>query len=224
MENVNQNSQSCITAEDVWKLFQKTDEQMKETDRRIQETDRIVKETSAQMKETAAQMKENEKKMYEMFAEGRAWSRENQARIKYLDQLYSLHWGQLIEALTEPAALKLFKKAGIKISHAYKEAHKRIKTEHPMEVDVILCNSEDVVAVEVKTTCHIKNVDHFLKQMKYFKENFTEFEGKKVYVAVAGIEFKNNSDAYAQKKGLFVLKTSGEGVFTLAQPEKRKMF
>lgn len=203
MENVNQNPQNNLTAEDVWKMFEKTD---------------------AQMKETAAQMKENEKKMYEMFAEGRAWSRENQARIKYLDQLYSLHWGQLIEALTEPAALKLFKKAGIKISHAYKEAHKRINTEHPMEVDVILCNSEDVVAVEVKTTCHIKDVDHFLKQMKYFKENFTEFEGKNVYVAMAGIEFKNNSDAYAQKKGLFVLKTSGEGLFTLAQPEKRKMF
>ena len=122
------------------------------------------------------------------------------------------------------AALKIFKAEGIDIDHVYEGSRRERVGEEEMEVDALLCNRTEAVAVEVKTTCFKKDVDYFLKKMKNFKIVFHEFEGKKVYAAIAAMRFANGSDKYAQRKGLYVLSPLSDEMFSLEKPSKRKEF
>ena len=194
--------------EETWQIVRETSEQMKETDRRMAETDRMVKETSAQMKETDRRMKETDRKMKQLF-----------------DQ-FTTQWGRVLEEVTKPAALKLFKEIGIEIEHVFQESRHRKREEDEMEADVILVNTTAVVVVEVKTNLKTHDVDYFLKQMEKFKELFREFKDRTVYVAVAAIKFDGDSDVYARKKGVFVLRCNGESIFGLdnVPEEKRRKY
>ena len=170
--------------------------QMLETRLQMQETDRRMQETDRRMKETDRRMKE-------------------------LQGLFTTQWGKLIEALTKPASLKLFKEKGIKITQIYRGAHFGEWDTGAMEVDVILCNTVEAVAVEVKTTCKVEDVNYFMKQMEHFKEAFHPFDKCKVYPAIAALQYEENSDIYALKHGLYVLHANGDGLFSLTEPNNK---
>lgn len=176
-----------------------TSEQMKETDRRLE---KLFRETDERINKTSKQIEETNKR-YGGFTN---------------------EFGKMIEDLCKPAALKIFKAEGIDIDHVYEGSHRERVGEEEMEVDALLCNRTEAVAVEVKTTCFKKDVDYFLKKMKNFKIVFHEFEGKKVYAAIAAMRFANGSDKYAQRKGLYVLSPLSDGMFSLAKPNKREEF
>ena len=190
-----------------------------EIERRIQqlkeETWQIVRETSEQMKETDRRMKETDRRM-----------KETDRKMKQLFDQFTTQWGRVLEEVTKPAALKLFKDIGIEIEHVFQESRHRKREEDEMEADVILVNTTAVVVVEVKTTLKTHDVDYFLKQMEKFKELFREFKDRTVYVAVAAIKFDGDSDVYARKKGVFVLRCNGESIFGLdnVPEEKRRKY
>ena len=197
-----------------------TSEQMKETDRQMKETDRKIQETDRQMKET-------DRKLEKLFRETDERLHETAMQIKEANKQYggfTNEFGKMIEDLCKPAALKIFKAEGIDIDHVYEGSHRERVGEEEMEVDALLCNRTEAVAVEVKTTCFKKDVDYFLKKMKNFKIVFHEFEGKKVYAAIAAMRFAHGSDKYAQRKGLYVLSPLSDGMFSLAKPNNREEF
>ena len=183
---------------------------------------------SEQMRETERQMRElnedTKRQIKEMQEKTDRQMCDTDNRMKDLQGLFTTQWGKLVEALCRPAALKLFREKGIKIDQIYQEARHDKYLENEMEVDVILCNTTEAVAVEVKTTCKKKDVDYFLKKMRQFRKIFHHFESCTVYPAIAALKFDNSSDIYALKKGLFVMRATGEGVFSLTEPKERECF
>lgn len=195
-----------IDWKEVLASVRETTEQMKETGLRMKETDRRMKETDRQQRKTEREIEELSK------------------HVKQLSKMYTSNWGKLIEALAKPACLKLFKDLGIGITQVYQEARKGEFPDGSMEVDVILCNTTVAVVVEVKTTCKVEDVDYFLEQMEHFKTAFHPFANYTVYPAVAAIKYDGDSDKYAFRKGLFVLKSTGKDIFTLKAPKDRKVY
>ncbi len=191
--------QQDISWADVEKAILATSEQMKETDRKLE---MLFKKTDERFNRTEKQIEETNKR-YGGFTN---------------------EFGKMIEDLCRPAALKIFKKEGIDIDHTYEGPRHERKDEDEIEVDVLLCNKTESVAVEVKTTCFKKDVDYFIKQMKHFKRIFHEFEGKNVYAAIAAMRFANGSDKYAQRNGLYVLSPLSDGMFTMEKPKNREVF
>ncbi len=234
MDNTISQTQILPSWEDVRKAILATSEQMKETDRRMQETDRRMQETDRKIQETDRQMKETDRKIQEtdrklekLFRETDERLHEAAMQIKEANKRYggfTNEFGKMIEDLCKPAALKVFKAEGIDIDHTYEGSRREKAGEEEMEVDALLCNKTEAVAVEVKTTCFKKDVDYFLKKMKHFKEIFHEFEGKKIYAAIAAMRFANGSDKYAQRKGLYVLSPLSDGMFSLEKPKNREVF
>jgi len=55
-------------------------------------------------------------------------------------------------------------------------------------------------------------VDEFIEKLTKFKITFPHYKNFKAYGAVAGIEINEGIDRYAYKKGLFVIKPSGDTV------------
>lgn len=147
-------------------------------------------------------------------------SRENKKAIKEMKNVFTTEWGRLIEALCKPAAFKLFKKEGVEIDRIYEGIHKAKEDgQDVMEIDVALCDTSVAVIVEVKTRCGKRDIDYFLGQMEHCKEYYKEFADKKLLVAVAAISFDTGAVKYAHRKGVYVLKLTGEETFTLSAPE-----
>ena len=204
-----QTTQQSLFADPKWVELRERMEQYslqlekssQEWDRRFKETERIVQETSKKVSETTASVEKTEKMVNRVCGD------------------YDNKWGKLVEAITRPAVLTLFKDAGIKISQIYEGPRTGRWEEHDLEVDVILCDGEEVVAVEVKSTCTVEDVNHFKEQMQYFKNIFKLFAPLKVYPAIAALEFKGHSDKHAEKSGMFVISPSGEGMYALRKPQ-----
>lgn len=81
------------------------------------------------------------------------------------------------------------------------------------EIDILIYNQKYVVALEVKNTLKIDDVDAHIERMKKVQTYpMPGAQGKTLLAGVAGMIVGNGVDVYAEKKGLFVLKPSGDSV------------
>ncbi len=177
----------------------------KQTEKDLQETRKGLQETKKILEEVAEQSKENAKR-----------SKEADKRMSELQKLFTSQWGKLIEAIIEPACLNLFIERGIDVSDTQKNRIIKIKGIKKAEYDVILANGKEVVIVEVKTTLRLENVKYFIQKLSEVKTWIKSYADKDIYGAVAAISFDEGSDNYAMKRGLFVIKNSGEGIVSIS--------
>jgi hypothetical protein len=199
---------NSVTLEDIYQIFQRAQE---ETERRAAEFDRRLAESKAEADRRLAEWESN-------LAQSKA---EADRRLAELEKLVTSantavnnltsRWGRFVENLVEPAAVRLFQERGIDV----KETHKRMKVkrgELEMEIDIFAVDDTEAVAIEVKSYLSQTEVDEFLENLTKFKQAFPAYKNYKIYGAVAGIEIDQGVDRYAYKKGLFVIRQSGETV------------
>ena len=120
-------------------------------------------------------------------------------------------WGRFVEGLVAPGAVRIFKERGIEVkqSHTRSESY---KNGEKMEIDVLAVNDEYIIAISVKSTLKVEYVDEHIDDLSRFREFFTNFVGKKLLGAVAGIVIDERADRYAYRKGLFVITQAGENI------------
>ncbi len=140
--------------------------------------------------------------------------------VKDLKDLVTGQWGKLMESLVEGDLVKLLQDRKIDVI-GVAERHKRTVDGKDYEIDLIAINGNEIVVVEVKTTLGKRNVDHFLKKLKVFKDIFTEYKNRKVYGCVAYLRENEGSAGYSQKKGLLVIRATGSSA-SIVNKEKFK--
>jgi hypothetical protein len=127
-------------------------------------------------------------------------------------------WGRFVEELVRPAVIRMFRDRGIDIT----QTSLRVKSEKvKMEIDILGVNGNCVVAVECKSRLSQDDVDEMCDRLRKFKSGFPQYANYQVYGAVAGIEINDTVDIYAYRKGLYVIRTSGETV-EIANDDKFK--
>ena len=168
-----------------------------------QEVERAIQELWALFEETDKKFKETDKKIEQT-------SREVAETTRNVNALTG-KWGKFVEGLVAPGAVRMFKERGIEVKETYTraESHRNGKK---MEIDVLVVNETCVVAIEVKSTLKVEDVDDHLEKLRRFREFFPRFQDKKVVGAVAGIAIEEASDRYAYRQGLFVIGQMGETV------------
>ena len=191
---------SPVTIEDIYKLFQKSQEKFElsvsEADRRSVEADRRSAEADRRSAEAAISLAKLERTV--------------ERTSKAVDAL-TTRWGRFVEELVEPAILRLFQEKGIDVKEIYPRA--RTKRQNlAMEIDILAIDDTEIVLVECKSRLSKDDVDEFLEKLARFKISFPHYQNYQAYGAVAGIEINEGIDRYAYQKGLFVIKPSGEGV------------
>ncbi len=120
-------------------------------------------------------------------------------------------WGTFVENLVEPAVLRLFQARGINIQSTYRRA-KSTRSVAPMEIDILAVDGDVAVAIEVKSRLSQQDVDDLCEKLQKFKLAFPEQSQHQVYGAIAAIEFVQDVDRYAYRKGLFVIRQCGDSV------------
>ena len=172
-----------LTFEKVWRMFQ-------ETDKKFQETDRQMKETAERMKETDERMKETDK------------------RMKELQSLFTSQWGKLMEALVKGDLIPILNSWGIPIQDLQQRRAGNYKGTS-YEFDIIAQNGKEVVIVEVKTTLKPDHVKDFLHKLDHVKEWIKAYSDNTIYGAVAYLTEEGASERMAEKRGLFVIRATG---------------
>ena len=193
-----------ITLEDIYKLFEKTNEKFEQSRLKY---DRRMSEIAAEADRRSAEADRRSAEADRRSAEAERGMEELRKSVNSL----TTRWGRFVEELVEPAVIKLFRDRGIDVKETYSRA--RVKRQGlAMEIDILVVDETEVVLVECKSRLSQDDVNEFLTKLSQFKQAFPHYHNYQAYGAVAGIEVDEGVDRYAYKKGLFVIKPSGETV------------
>jgi hypothetical protein len=180
-----------LTYDDILRLFQETNLLMKALFVSQKETDRKFQETSIEIKAL------NEKT-----------SREIKAINESIGRLGN-RLGDFVEEMVRPAAVRLFREQEIDVH----EVHRGVEASRggeDIEIDLLVVNTRDVVAVECKSSLSIDDVNQHLTTLAKFKRMLPSYAKKNVMGAVAAMTLPDNVARYAYRKGLFVISQSGD--------------
>ena len=193
-------NQHIPTPSEIWKILKEVSLGQKETDRRMQETNRRMQETDRHIKETNKETKD--------------YINQTSREIRELKNIFSNKWGELVESLVSGCLLKILKERNIQVTGIFPN----VKTEYKdpkgqakrCEIDILARNGQELVAVEVKSTLGVDEVNHFLEVLKKLTLFFPEYKDRKIYGAVAYLKLYQKADIYAMRQGLFVIKATGD--------------
>ena len=177
--------------DDILRLFQETDRKFQETERKFwetsQETDRKFQETDRKFQETSREIKVVNESI------GRLGNR----------------LGDFVEEMVRPAAVRLFREQGIDVH----EVHRGVEASRDgddIEIDLLVVNTTDLVAVECKSLLSIDDVNQHLTNLNKLKRMLPTYAEKRVMGGVAAMVLPDNVGRYAYRHGLFVIAQSGD--------------
>ena len=167
-------------------------------------------EVWASMKENALQMKELRKIV-----------KETQKSIGGL----SGSVGTMAEGLLVPNLKKKFQQFGF--SFEVLSPHRKIFNDDntiKIEIDALLENAGQAMAVETKLTCKRGDIDYHLKRMEKIREYADSHGDKRPYFgAIASPVIDEDTKRYALQNGLYVIELSGENA-DIIKPDVEKVW
>lgn len=150
-----------------------------ETDRKFQETDKKFQETDRKIKQVT----------------------------ESVGRLSNRLW-DFVEEMVRPAAVRLFQERGIDVH----EVHQNVKSQRGdegLEVDLLVVNDTDIVAIECKSHLSIDDVNNHIKRLEKLKRLLPAYANKRVMGAVSGLVLPDHVVQYADKLGLYVIAQAG---------------
>jgi hypothetical protein len=202
-----------ITIADIYKLFEQTNAALVSSTAALEQSiEQSIERSRAEFDRSFAQSRA-EADLRTAEADRRMASLEKtvERTSKAVDSL-TTRWGRFVEELVRPAVVRMFRDRGILITRTMERVRSPLASGTPMEIDILGVNGMKVVAVECKSRLSKDDVDEMCDRLTKFKTAFTEYAQYTLYGAVAGIEINEGVDIYAYRKGLFVIRTSGDSV------------
>jgi hypothetical protein len=215
-----------LTIEGVLKLFAESDRHFEERlekqrlefqaqlEQRRLEAEKQAEQRRLEAEKQAEQRRlENEKKRIEAEKEQKKFESNLKKISKQIGELGSA-LGLYAEAQVRERIRELFKARGIHIpSVTYHYQMEDGKGEFLYEIDILLYDTEYTIAIEVKHHLKKDDVDEHLERLeKCSKVPPRGTNGKQMLGAVATMILSAEVEQYAKRKGLYVLKPSGETV------------
>ncbi len=203
------------TLDDIWQLFHETDRKFQETDRKFQETDRKFQDTDRKFQETDrlskdlfASKKDTEHMLQELIASRKEIDRLFKETDKKIGQ-FGNRLGEFVQEMVRPAVVRLFRDRGIEV-HQVMRNIEAFNDEDAIEVDLLVINQQQAIAVECKSHLSVEDVNEHLARLAKFKQLFIYYQDINLMGAVAGMVVADETAKYAYRCGLFVLAQSGD--------------
>ena len=189
------NVKDALTPDMLLNFFQEIKDLYKETDRKFQDTERLMKQQS---QDTDRKFQDTERLMKQQ-------SQDTNNKIGRLTN----RLGEFIEEMVRPGAVRLFQERGIDV-HVVSRNVTATRDGESMEIDLLVVNDGEMIVVECKSSLSIDDVENHIKRLGKVKKLFPGYRDMKVMGAVAAMVMQDNVSRYAYKKGLFVLRQSGD--------------
>ena len=150
------------TPQEIWSMLRELTASQRETARLIRELRESGAETDRRMQETDRQMQETDR------------------RLRKLDDLFNGQWGKLIEALVAGDLIRLLNRRDVAVQHLSTNLELN-DAERTWEIDILAMNGAELVAVEVKTTLKVRDVDHFLDTLRHLTRLLPDYANREIY-------------------------------------------
>jgi len=208
-------SEKVNTFENVWAALAKLEKTVENTSKTVENTSKTVENTS-KVVENTSKVVENTSKVVENTSKTVADLSKNIGGLGNLQ-------GRLTEAMFEADLWKKFSEIGFpfnKQSSHYKFVENgRVLA----EADFFLENGEYAMPVEIKTELSINDIDEHIERIVTIRGYMdARKDARKLAGAIAGEIAAENVLRYAHKKGLYVLKQTGESIAIAATPHNFK--
>ncbi|MGI0482393.1 DUF3782 domain-containing protein [Geminocystis sp. CENA526] len=206
-----------------------------ETDRRFQETNHLFRESDLKFQQLSQEVNQQISAVSQEISNVNQQINQVNQEISTVNQQISTvnkqisavnkqisslggKWGRFVENIVAPSCETIFLDRGIDVHQVSQRVRKRVNGD-TLEIDVLVTNQDSVLVVEVKSSLGVEDVKDLIVDLKRFRQFFPEYEQKRLYGAVAGIEIEGRADIYATNQGLFVLKQKGEAMGIVNTPE-----
>ena len=173
----------------------------------------------ASLRTTAQLQEEVQRQIDEMVKEGKERQKDYEERQKEYEKRQKEYdrkfgdlgnrWGRFVESLVEGDLVAMLRKKNIEVETIAERVRGKRNGEH-FEFDIVAVNGEEVVVVEVKSTLRAEDIRHFLDRLENFTRWSPLYKGKRVYGAVAYLQVVQSAEIYAERQGLFVIRTTGD--------------
>ncbi|MBF0538023.1 MAG: DUF3782 domain-containing protein [Nitrospirae bacterium] len=202
-----------ISSERVDAQLAKTDAQIEKTEAQLAKTEAQLAKTDAQLEKTDAQLAMSETTLREAREQLTKTEKAVERAVNAVNALTG-KWGNFVVGLVFPATKKMFKERGIDLKKVHRSVQSDIEGAK-MEIDIMGVSSQYIVAIEIKSTLEVNDVNDHLERLAKFKQAFDEYTNRIVIGAVSGIVINEGVDKYAYHSGLFVIGESGDTVMIL---------
>jgi hypothetical protein len=173
------------------------------------------------IREIAEQSKENDRRLAESHAETDRRMRETDRKLAEVShQLGGLgnRLGEFVEGVVRPGLVRLFRERGIDVRRTLRDVSGD-KNGIALQIDLLVVNDTDAVAVEVKSKLTDRDVDDHLERIGKFKKLFPEFASKRLLGAIAAMVVPDDAVRYAERCGLFIIGQRGDDASFLNSAE-----
>jgi hypothetical protein len=204
-----------VSFEDIKQLFRETDRKWQETERRTAEA---RAETDRRLAEARA---ESERRQAEARAESERRQQETDRRLERMNKQYGdlgNRLGEFVEGMVRPGLVRMFRGFGLDVRETQRDVD-AARDGVAVQIDLLVVNETDMVAVEVKSKLTIERVDEHLERMAKFKRAFPRYRENRVLAAVAAMVIPEEVARYAEASGLFVIGQAGDDAVLLNAAE-----
>ena len=185
---------------------------------RVEEARLRAEREAEETKKRAEREAEQVRLRAEREAEAKASRMDFDKRMKELSKQLGGHanrLGEFVQEMVKPAVVRLFQERGLPVHQVLPNMEGKSKDNQPqveIEVDLVVVNTQVLIAVECKSHLTQEAVDEHLERLTLFKRCFPQFANYVVLGAVAGMVMSKEVSRYAHKNGLFVLAQSGSSI------------
>jgi hypothetical protein len=205
--------------ETVWAMFQELAEQSRETDKKLKEiaedTRKTIKEMSAELKESGLRFEKQLEKSDLRLAKSKEELDRQMADLGRRFGDLGNRFGELAEHLVAPSINEKFNALGYHFDAVYPGG---LRIDGPgkktlAEIDLLLQNAANMVAVEVKTKLLDKHIDEHIKWLEVLRAWADKHhDRRRIRGAVAGAIVPPGVRDYALDAGLYVIVQTGDTV------------
>ena len=207
---------SSTAADEIWALLREAAEARKETEQLLKEqsleAERRSQEAEQRSQEAEQRFQETERRFQETERFLKSLSQETDRKIKEVTLSIGRlgnKLGDFVEEMVRPAAVRLFQERGITVHEVHQNVTAR-RAEGAIEVDLLVVNDGDAVAIECKSTLGVDDINEHLARLGKLKKLLPTYANKRVLGAVTGMVIPDNVAQYAYRNGLYVIGQTGD--------------
>ena len=201
---------TTVTRDEVWDMFREVARRFEETDRKFQETDRKFQETDRKFQETDRKFQDTDRKTQDTDRKIQETDRLVKQVSKSIGDLGN-RLGEFVQEMVRPAVVRLFRERGVDVHEVHPNIHVERNGECA-EIDLLVVNDQEAIAVECKSQLTIDDVKDHLERLEKIKRLLPKYRDVNLMGAVAGMVMSDEAARFAYRKGLYVLAQSGDTV------------
>ncbi|MCL2219539.1 MAG: hypothetical protein FWC23_05945 [Chitinispirillia bacterium] len=200
---------------EIEKILDRIGLSMEESDKRRADMERVLAESRAETERVLAESRTETERAMKELAEAQQITEHSITRMsEKVDRVtgnvggLNRSIGEIVQIIVIPGIISKMNALGHDFTMAsIEKEYYKVEGRNLLEVDLLLENCQEVMAIEVKTSVTVNKIEHHLGRLKLLRKNEknTGMAGKTMYAAIGGLRFTDDARQFARECGMYLI-------------------